>query len=147
MITIKKENYFSDSGGKPFNEDSFAYIPGSTYLVCDGNGVKGKGDVASKIVVKSFLDSFRSDPKSLVDDVLIKTEGNTKTAQVKPFYKTLNDGVTIRFADTGNVKKYETDYLIFDGTKEIYIMNNNQTVIVEGEYSFPSESVIHILSK
>jgi hypothetical protein len=55
--------------------------------------------------------------------------------------------VTIRFADTGNVKKYETDYLIFDGTKEIYIMNNNQTVIVEGEYSFPSESVIHILSK
>lgn len=80
-------------------------------------------------------------------DVLIKTEGNTKTAQVKPFYKTLNDGVTIRFADTGNVKKYETDYLIFDGTKEIYIMNNNQTVIVEGEYSFPSESVIHILSK
>jgi hypothetical protein len=80
-------------------------------------------------------------------DAIINTSTGTKTAQVKPFYKTTKNDTTIVFSDTGNVKEYKTDYIIFDGAKEVYVMNNDKTKIVNGQYTFPIESVLHILSK
>jgi hypothetical protein len=80
-------------------------------------------------------------------DAIINTSTGTKTAQVKPFYKTTKNYTTIVFSDTGNVKEYKTDYIIFDGAKEVYVMNNDKTKIVNGQYTFPIESVLHILSK
>ena len=80
-------------------------------------------------------------------DVTINIDGVNKTGQIKPYQKIEKGDGFIKFVGAGLVKDYSTDFLIFNNTKELYVVKNNQTIIVNGDYKFPIESVVHILSK
>ena len=80
-------------------------------------------------------------------DCEIIVDGERKTAQIKPFTNTkTEDGNTIVMG-SGNVKRYNTDWLIFaKNNKEILIFNNKNGKIWNGNFVFPEENLIYTLS-
>jgi hypothetical protein len=80
-------------------------------------------------------------------DCEIIVDGVTKTAQIKPFGSISEEHHFIIVLGSGNVKKYNTDWLIFSkNNKEILIFDNNDTTIVGGNFVFPEKSLIYTLS-
>jgi hypothetical protein len=80
-------------------------------------------------------------------DCEIIVDGVTKTAQIKPFGSISEEHHFIIVLGSGNVKKYNTDWLIFSkNNKEILIFDNNNTTIVGGNFVFPEKSLIYTLS-
>jgi len=115
-------------------------------------GQKSEDDVSSKIT-KHF------GPKSSVEKIgghgekndafkgidLIVNIGERKyTAQVKPFSNMKNEDGKITVYDTGNVKPYNVNWLIFINTKsnKILIFENNP-VKDHHQYVFDESSLIH----
>jgi hypothetical protein len=80
-------------------------------------------------------------------DCEIIVDGERKTAQIKPFTNTkTEDGNTI-IMGSANVKRYNTDWLIFaKNNKEILIFNNKNGKIWGGNFVFPEENLIYTLS-
>ena len=77
-------------------------------------------------------------------DATINKDGETKTAQIKPFstYEEGEDGKITVF-NTGNVKPYKTDYLVFHNDRKGTIaFKNDNTEIVGGNYVFPKEDML-----
>ena len=58
MITIKSEAFISDKGKNNVNEDYFKYLSGKFYILCDGVGGNGNGQIASKLVAESIYNSL-----------------------------------------------------------------------------------------
>jgi hypothetical protein len=80
-------------------------------------------------------------------DCKITVDGVLKTSQIKPFthFKTENGTTTIM--GSGNVKRYNTNWLIFaKNNKEILIFENKNTLIDEGNFVFPEQNLIYSLS-
>jgi Fe-Mn family superoxide dismutase len=77
-------------------------------------------------------------------DVIVKMNNKQYTAQVKPFSTVSVLGDEVELLDTGNVKHYETDWLIFINpkTNKILIFKNNPTSD-EDKYIFNINSLIH----
>jgi hypothetical protein len=70
--------------------------------------------------------------------------GKEHTAQVKPYSTMSIIKDKIELLDTGNVKKYDTDWLIFvnQKTNKILIFKNNP-LTDENQYSFNIDSLLH----
>ncbi|MFN5183466.1 MAG: PP2C family protein-serine/threonine phosphatase [Bacteroidota bacterium] len=149
MITIKKENYFSELGGQSLNEDSFAYIPGNIYLVADGGGGAGKGDVASKMAVKCFVESFRADSSSTIQSVLQQVEGmltqyisenpdaegmftSLSIAQIK------NVGIEVSWVGNSKVFQFRNCNLIFQTSDHSWVNEALKTGLIT-----PEEAINH----
>ena len=77
-------------------------------------------------------------------DATVELDGQTSTIQVKPFNNTEeSEGRTTVFG-TGNVKPYKTDYMCFhSNTKGTLVFKNDDTKIVNGRYTFPSDSLVN----
>jgi hypothetical protein len=76
-------------------------------------------------------------------DCQIKIGDEIKTAQIKP-YKSydLVDGF-YKMLDTGQVKKYNTNWMIFSkNNKDAMIFDNNGIKIVKGNYLIPENNLI-----
>jgi hypothetical protein len=80
-------------------------------------------------------------------DCEININGETKTAQIKPFTNVIIDNRKTIVMGAGNVKKYKTDLLIFSkNNKEIMIFDNHNSKIIDGNFVFPQENLIYTLS-
>jgi hypothetical protein len=80
-------------------------------------------------------------------DCEIIIDGALKTAQIKPFTNIKTDDGQIIVMGSGNVKRYNTSWLIFaKNNKEILIFNNKNGKIVGGNFVFPEENLIYTLS-
>jgi len=77
-------------------------------------------------------------------DLIISVDGKTHTAQVKPYSSTKIDGTNVELYDTGNVKPYNVDWLIFiqPKTNKILIFNNDP-ISSENQYVFKLNSLKH----
>jgi protein phosphatase len=74
MISVKDQAFISELGLRSNNEDNCGYIPGSTYVVCDGVGGLDKGEIASDIVCKSILNSFLGDIDCVIEKAMTEAE-------------------------------------------------------------------------
>ncbi len=54
MIIIKPEAFISDKGKNEENEDYIKYLSRKFYLVCDGVGGNGNGQIASELLAESI---------------------------------------------------------------------------------------------
>lgn len=78
-------------------------------------------------------------------DITVNMDGKEYTAQVKPFSKLINSNGNIIAIDTGNVKKYNTDWLIFTNNTATKVFDNKNTQIIDGNYVFPESALIYSL--
>ena len=74
MIKILEQDSLSEKGRRANNEDNGGWDSGKVYVVCDGVGGNEKGEVASEIVVNTFIEEFKTNPEQPVNQVLAKTE-------------------------------------------------------------------------
>jgi uncharacterized protein YifE (UPF0438 family) len=77
-------------------------------------------------------------------DLIVNVGGKKHTAQVKPFSSIKKEGDKITVLDTGNVKPYNVDWMIFINTKsnKILIIENNP-IESRDQYVFNTSSLIH----
>ena len=78
-------------------------------------------------------------------DITVNMDGKEYTAQVKPFSKLIYSNGTITAIDTGNVKKYTTNWLIFTNNTATQVFDNKNTKIIDGNYVFPESALIYSL--
>ena len=57
MIKVKSESFISEKGKREINEDSLEFQSGKFYIVCDGLGGNGNGQIASKLVAETVKES------------------------------------------------------------------------------------------
>ena len=80
-------------------------------------------------------------------DCEITVKGIKLTAQIKPFTSLKNIDGEIHVFGSANVKKYNTDWLIFTkNNKEVVIFRNKNSKIVDGVYVFPEKDLIYSLN-
>ena len=80
-------------------------------------------------------------------DCRVTIDGNEKDAQIKPFGNIKKDNGNIILINSGQVKHYPTELIIFaNKTKGVLIFKNNNTKIVGGQYVIPQEDLIYELS-
>ena len=77
-------------------------------------------------------------------DLIVNVSGKKHTAQVKPFSSIKKEGDKITVLNTGNVKPYNVDWMIFINTKsnKILIIENNP-IESRDQYVFNASSLIH----
>jgi Fe-Mn family superoxide dismutase len=77
-------------------------------------------------------------------DMVIEKDGKTHTAQVKPYSTSTIDGDKVALSDTGNVKPYNVNWLIFiqPKTNKILIFDNHP-LQNENQYIFKLSSLLH----
>jgi hypothetical protein len=76
--------------------------------------------------------------------MVIDLDGKKHTAQVKPFSSTTLVGDKVEISDTGNVKPYNVNWLIFiqPKTNKILIFDNHP-LQSENQYIFKLSSLLH----
>lgn len=77
-------------------------------------------------------------------DMVISLDGKDHTAQIKPFSSTKIVGDKVELSDTGNVKPYKVNWLIFiqPKTNKILIFDNHP-LQSENQYIFKLSSLLH----
>lgn len=77
-------------------------------------------------------------------DLIINLNGTNHTAQVKPYSSSKTEGEEIYLFDTGDVKPYSVDWLIFINPKNNSVLIfKNEPVKNRGQYVFNKGSLIH----
>ena len=79
---------FTDKGSRDMNEDSISvYGKGNDrcFVICDGLGGHGMGDVASSLVTEVFGDVFKknSDIRHFLDEAFVTSEEILMSEQIK----------------------------------------------------------------
>ena len=77
-------------------------------------------------------------------DAKVTLDGTTYSAQIKPFSNVVVDHDMIKLMDTGNVKHYDVNWMIFINPKSNKILIfNNDPVSDREQYVFNTQSLIH----
>ena len=106
----------------------------------------GSGDSNENYVISKFENKFGKENVNktaeigAIKDTIggidceVNYNGQKATAQIKPFKSFNVDGNKITFFETGLVKKYSTNWLVFTNRKVIYVFDNKNTEIVNGNF-------------
>lgn len=119
------------------------------------NKLDQKGDRREEKSVKELKKFFKTDKVYKIGglgnkedmikgiDAKVEINGETKTIQIKPFNSFEESDGKIKVIGTGNVKRYNVDYLVFhNNSKGIKVFDNSNTEIIDGVYVFDSESML-----
>jgi Fe-Mn family superoxide dismutase len=147
---ISALDYFKKEIFTKNNEDFVNII--SVLLKLWDRGQKSEDKVLSKIEQYFGKDSSvekigghgqKSDAFKGID-LIVNVDGKKHTAQVKPFSSIKKEGDKITVLNTGNVKPYNVDWMIFINTKsnKILIIENNP-IESRDQYVFNTSSLIH----
>jgi hypothetical protein len=113
------------------------------------------GKVTEEFAVAKLKEKYGNENVSLVGklgsskdanegiDAEIIVDGKINTAQIKPFGSYTLEGDTYTLYNTANVKKYNTDWIVFFNKKSgVLVFDNRNIKIVKGNYTIPSTSLI-----
>jgi hypothetical protein len=113
------------------------------------------GKVTEEFAVAKLKERYGNENVSLVGklgsskdanegiDAEIIVDGKINTAQIKPFGSYNLEGDTYTLYNTANVKKYNTDWIVFFNKKSgVLVFDNRNIKIVKGNYTIPSTSLI-----
>jgi PPM family protein phosphatase len=128
----------SRQGARDYNEDACGYWTsdaGACFLVADGAGGHGGGDVASETAVKTFLMGFSSNPsldKNEVDQLLHQADsairyGQTLDRQLKKMSTTV---ACLFFNDSAGLAQW-----IHLGDTRIYLIRRRQCMQLTKDHS------------
>ena len=117
---------YTDQGGREINEDSIGCFQNGInrcFVLCDGLGGHGMGDLASSLVVDVFKDQFYK-----TDDV-VNFLGQTFTASqdiLMAEQKRMSAGRKMKTTATALVTDDRTAYIGHIGDSRVYVFNKNK---------------------
>lgn len=143
MITIKSEAYISEKGKREVNEDSVQFQSGKFYIVCDGVGGNGNGQIASQLVVttvkesllksKTILEAIQEAEKVL-SSYKKKHPSTEHMATTIAFAQIIENNVLISWAGDSRVNQIRDGKIIYktiDHTSVSEAVNNGVLTAVE----------------
>lgn len=130
MFTIKSEVTISEKGKREINEDSIQIQSGKFYIVCDGVGGNGYGEIASTLVAKTVKESlFKS--KSISDAV---EEAESVLSKYKKKYSSteymattiavaeiLDNSILVSWAGDSRIYQFRDGKIIFCTTDHCWV--------------------------
>lgn len=133
---------FTGNGSRPVNEDSIGVFQDgsrSCFVLCDGLGGHGMGDVASSTVVQVFEDRFRkaSESKKYLADTFLAAQdillAKQKENRAKDKMKTT---ACVLSVDEKNA------YIAHVGDSRVYVFQDNQVLKRTIDHSVPQMMVL-----
>ena len=155
MIKIETEHSITELGKRNNNEDYCAFIPGLTYIVCDGVGGSEKGEIASNSVVKTFAEDYRKYPNADVAIVLRNAEKKLTDyinenpsalgmATTLTFCQVKDEGVLVGWVGDSRVYQFRNGEIVFSTTDHSWVNEAIQSGIITAEegVNHPKSNVI-----
>lgn len=136
MIRIIEQGYLSEIGKRANNEDNFALIKGSTFIVCDGVGGSEKGEIASDMVSKCFIKAYQDDPQADANYVLKVVE-----SQLSNFIDKNPDALGMATTLTFSQVREEGLYIAWVGDSRIYQFRDGQIVFKTTDHSWVNDAL------
>jgi serine/threonine protein phosphatase PrpC len=136
MIKVNNQDSISELGKRTNNEDNFGYIQGATYVVCDGVGGSDKGEIASEITVKTFIDAFKQNPNADASEVLQLAESKM-TAYINQHDHVNGMATTLTFSQIRD----NGIYVAWVGDSRVYQFRNGQIVFQTTDHSWVNEAL------
>jgi protein phosphatase len=134
MITIKSEAFISEKGKREINEDSFIYLSGKFYLVCDGLGGNGNGQIASELVAETVK-------KSLLKSKTI-LEAVQEAEKVLSSYKKKHPSTEYMSTTIAVAQIIENNVLIFwAGDTRVYQFRDGKIIYKTKDHTLVSEAI------
>lgn len=134
MLTTKSESFISEKGKREVNEDSFYYLSGKFYIVCDGLGGNGNGQIASKLVAETVNESLLKS-KSISEAV---QEAEKKLSAYKKKYPT-----TAYMATTMAVAQILDNKILVSwaGDSRVYQFRNGKILFKTKDHTWVADAV------
>jgi serine/threonine protein phosphatase PrpC len=136
MILVKKQSYISEKGRRDNNEDNGGYNPGGSFVVCDGVGGSEKGEIASEIVVRRFLEDYKNKSNISAEDVL-KIAEEDLSAHARVYPETMGMATTLTFSQI----RENGVYVAWVGDSRIYQFRQGKIVFVTTDHSWVNEAL------
>ena len=136
MIKVNNQDCISELGKRSNNEDNFGYIQGATFVVCDGVGGSEKGEIASEITVKTFIDAFKQNPNADASEVLQLAESKM-TAYINQHDHVNGMATTLTFSQIRD----NGIYVAWVGDSRVYQFRNGQIVFQTTDHSWVNEAL------
>ena len=136
MIKISSQEYISELGKRNNNEDNFGLNKGLSYVVCDGVGGSEKGEIASEITVRSFVEAFKDNINADANDVLKNTEDKL-SAYINDHPEALGMATTLTFSQI----RPNGIYLAWVGDSRIYQFRNGVIVFKTTDHSWVNDAL------
>lgn len=133
---------FSDKGGREINEDSLGVCQNNInycFVLCDGLGGHGMGDVASSLVVEVFKDQFgkTDDAVNFLGQTFMASEDILMAEQaVKGAKRKMKTTAVAVVADDRNA------YIGHVGDSRVYVFNKNKVKVRTQDHSIPQMLVL-----
>ena len=155
MIKIINQGYISELGKRANNEDNFAFIKGSTFVVCDGVGGSEKGEIASDIVSKYFVESYDSNPVADANVVLKNAEAKLSNyiaknpdaigmATTLTFSQVRDNGIYVAWVGDSRIYQFRKGQIIFRSTDHSWVNDALKAGIITREeaVNHPKSNII-----
>ena len=130
MLTIKSESFVSEKGKREVNEDSVQFQSGKFYLVCDGLGGNGNGQIASKLVaetVKESLLNLKSISEAVQDAEIVLSSYKKKNPSTDYMATTiavaeiLDNEILVSWAGDSRVYQFRDGKILFKTTDHTWV--------------------------
>ncbi len=147
MITIKSKSFVSEKGKREINEDCIEFESGKFYIVCDGLGGNGNGEIASKLVVKTVKESLlRSKPISEAVEDAEKVLSSYKKKNPSTDYmattiavaEILESEILVSWAGDSRIYRFRDGKITFKTTDHTWIANALKECVLS-----PLEALFH----
>jgi protein phosphatase len=147
VITIKSKSFVSEKGKREINEDCIEFQSGKFYIVCDGLGGNGNGQIASKLVVKTVKESLlRSKPISEAVEDAEKVLSSYKKKNPSTDYmattiavaEILESEILVSWAGDSRIYRFRDGKITFKTTDHTWIANAVKECVLS-----PLEALFH----
>lgn len=144
---VKSESFISEKGKREINEDSLNIKSGKFYIVCDGVGGNGNGQIASKLVTETVRESLLKS-KSILDAVEESERVLSKYKKKNPsteymsttiaVAEILDYGILVSWAGDSRVYQFRDGKIIFITSDHSWVANAFKNVVLS-----PVEALFH----
>ena len=131
---VKSESFISEKGKREINEDSLKFKSGKFYIVCDGVGGNGNGQIASTLVAET------------VKELLLKSksisEAVEESERVLSNYKKKNPSTEYMSTTIAVAEILDNSILVFwAGDSRVYQFRDGKIVFKTSDHSLVAEAV------
>ena len=134
IVSISCDAFISEKGKREINEDSLQFQSGKFYIVCDGVGGNGNGQIASKLVSETIKKSLLKS-KSIAEAV-------EESERVLSSYKKKNP-ITETMATTLAIAElYENSILVsWCGDSRVYQFRDGKIIFKTSDHTWVANEV------